>query len=345
MFYQHLKRCSLLVVLLGLSRVCGAQISGVEPGPHCLDEQIDAPAACSLIVSCIEPPDPIAGFVIGANAFKTCSNQPVDNTAQADAAIGGVQASSSAKAIGIFFNRLIKQQIRVADCNGNTAILQDFDDPQGCNPPQPPPPPSSPQCSGDGGGAGFTDGSGGNVTNCSPIIIDTTGRGFHLTSAADGVFFDIAGNGTPVRLGWTAPGSGNAFLALPDSNGIVTNGTQLFGNFTPQPASSSPNGFLALAAYDKRDHGGNDDGVIDQKDRIFSSLRLWIDENHDGICQPEELNKLPDLGVLSIDLTYSLSHRVDQFGNVFRYRADINSGISGQSSVDRKAFDVFFTGK
>jgi hypothetical protein len=345
MFYQYLKRCSVLVLLLGIGRVSVGQIRGVDPGPHCLDEHIDAPAACSLVVFCTQPPDPIPAFVIGANAFKTCSNQPVDNAAQADAAIGGVQASSSGKAIGVFFNRLIKQQIRVADCAGNTAVLQDFDDPQGCNPPPPPPPPSSPQCDGGDGGAGFTRGSGGNVTDCSPIIIDTTGNGFQLSSAVEGAFFDISGNGTPTRVGWPVSGSGNAFLALPGTNGIVNNGTQLFGNFTPQPESSTPNGFAALAVYDQPDHGGNADEVIDEKDQIFSSLRLWADDNHDGVCQPNELHRLPEMGVLSISLQYSESGRTDQFGNVFRFKAKVNAGVSSDSGVGRQAYDVFLTAK
>lgn len=184
-----------------------------------------------------------------------------------------------------------------------------------------------------------------SAPDCSPIIIDTTGKGFQLTSAADGVSFDIRGDGNPVQLGWTAIGSGNAFLALPGAGGVVTNGTQLFGNFTPQPASQRPNGFAALAVYDQPDHGGNNDGVIDAKDQIFSSLRLWIDENHDGICQPSELHTLPDLGVQSISLDYTLSHRVDEFGNVFRYRAKVNAGASGNSDVGRKAYDVFLNTK
>ena len=191
-----------------------------------------------------------------------------------------------------------------------------------------------------GGGGG-----GGDAPDCSPIIIDTTGNGFHLTSAADGVLFDIRGDGHPVRLGWPVAASGNAFLALPGSNGLVNDGTQLFGNFTPQPDSSTPNGFAALAVYDQPDHGGNGDGIIDSKDQIFSSLRLWTDDNHDGVCQPNELHRLPELAVMSISLQYSESGRTDQFGNFFRLKAKVNTGLSGGSDVGRNAYDVFLTGK
>jgi hypothetical protein len=119
----------------------------------------------------------------------------------------------------------------------------------------------------------------------SPIILDLTGQGFLLTSAENGVTFDISGTNNPIQIAWTAAGSNNAFLALPGPDGLVQNGTQLFGNFTPQPASSQPNGFAALAVYDDPNNGGNGDGVIDSRDAIFSSLRLWIDANHDGVSQ------------------------------------------------------------
>jgi len=158
------------------------------------------------------------------------------------------------------------------------------------------------------------------------VLVDVGGHGFALTDAANGVTFDIAGSGDPVRLGWTAPGANKAFLALPGADGLVHNGTQLFGNFTSQPKSATPNGFAALAVYDQPANGGNGDGVIDAKDAVFSSLRLWIDANHDGISQPEELHTLPSLGVNSISLNYKQDDRTDQYGNVFRYHAQVNPG-------------------
>jgi hypothetical protein len=178
---------------------------------------------------------------------------------------------------------------------------------------------------------------------CSPIILDLSGNGFFLTNAANGVFFDISGSGRPVQIGWTEPGADNAFLALPGSDGLIHNGKELFGNFTPQPSSSDPNGFRALAVYDLPENGGNVDGVIDARDAIFSSLRLWVDANHDGICQPEELHTLPSMGVYSISLDYWLSWKHDQYGNRFRYRSEVNPPSDSDNppdAIERVTYDV-----
>ena len=204
------------------------------------------------------------------------------------------------------------------------------------------PPVGSPPYCGDGGAAWDTNtcswtcpSNGG-----SPILIDVSGKGFTLTSAQNGVTFDLAGTGNPIQIAWTAPNADNAFLALPEADALVHNGKQLFGNFTPQPSSSTPNGFAALAVYDDPKNGGNGDGVIDSRDAVFASLRLWIDTNHDGISQPEELHTLPSLGVTSISLNYKAAQRTDQYGNVFRYRAQVDSG--DPTNTGRMAYDVFF---
>lgn len=179
------------------------------------------------------------------------------------------------------------------------------------------------------------------------MIIDTDGEGFRLTSQVDGVRFDIRGDGRPMKISWTSASSRNAFLALDrNGNGRIDTGKELFGNFTQQPESSDPNGYLALAEFDKPENGGNGDGVIDWHDAVYPKLLLWIDANHDGISQPNELHHLAEMGVYSLSLRYSDSPYMDEFGNQFRYKARVNPvGQPPWDHVDRTSYDVFLVGK
>lgn len=171
-----------------------------------------------------------------------------------------------------------------------------------------------------------------------PLLLTSWATAFILPVSRE---FQFDPNGAKNQTAWTAGGSdGNAFLVLDRNNdGVIDDGSELFGNFTPQPSSAHPNGFLALAQFDKPENGGNGDGVIDQRDLMFARLRLWVDVNHDGISQPEELHTLPELGIFSISLHYIEMMKEDEFGNTFRYRADVNS--NPKDGRPRWAYDVF----
>lgn len=174
----------------------------------------------------------------------------------------------------------------------------------------------------------------------SPIVIDVDRSGFSMTNAAGGVVFNMLNDGVPLAISWIAKGSTNALLVLDrNGNGTIDNGTELFGDLTPQPPSSEANGFLALAEYDKSSNGGNGNSRIDSGDAIFSQLRLWQDANHNGISEANELRPLGDFGIIGIDLNYKESKRTDAFGNKFRYRAKIYD--AGGVNSGRWAWDVF----
>lgn len=184
-----------------------------------------------------------------------------------------------------------------------------------------------------------------NTCNCvqSPIVIDVDGDGFDLTNSTSGVNFDLDNDDVGEKLSWTSTGSDDVWLALDrNGNGQIENGTELFGNVTPQPdppGNEKRNGFLALAEYDKTGNGGNSDNRITVQDAIFGSLRLWQDSNHNGISESSELNTMNQMGLKEIDLKYKESKKTDDNGNQFRYRAKVKD-IHG-AQVGRWAWDVF----
>jgi hypothetical protein len=174
------------------------------------------------------------------------------------------------------------------------------------------------------------------TTGGSPIILDLNGDGFALTDADGGVLFDLRANGIPELWAWTTTGSDDAFLVLDrDGDGAITSGAELFGNYTDQPANPNliPNGYLALAVFDT-----NRDGQIDSSDPIYPALRLWVDKNHDGMSQAEELHTLAEFGILSLSTAYVTQARVDRNGNIFRFRSSLTRAPG--SHVNRITYDV-----
>jgi hypothetical protein len=186
----------------------------------------------------------------------------------------------------------------------------------------------------------YYDAGGCCQYSITPILIDVDGSGFHLTNANHGVWFDFPGRGIKRKISWTQATSTNSWLVLDrNGNGTIDNGAELFGNFSPQPHSAEPHGFIALAEYDKRANGGNRDGVINRQDSIFVSLRLWRDANHNGFSEAAELSTLPQVGLKTLDLDYKTSRQTDPYGNQFRYRAKVKDTHDAQ--LGRWAWDVF----
>ncbi len=158
-----------------------------------------------------------------------------------------------------------------------------------------------------------------------------------------------------VKTGWIDGSTGNALLVYDiNGNGTIDSGMELFGESTVlekdgyygrfgkyKAGDFAENGFVALAQYDE-----NSDGLIDSKDTIWSSLRLWldgIDGTPDGITQETELKELSTYKIISIDIDKIISMKeVDDHGNETRLRAAYTYQNENNITKESVIFDVYF---
>lgn len=173
----------------------------------------------------------------------------------------------------------------------------------------------------------------------SPIILALNSSAYRLVGPSQGVDFDLDADGLLDRIGWTRANDMVGFLALDrNRNGLIDNGRELFGNYTPlEGDSTAAHGFDALSYWDAPSAGGNADGWIADTDLVWRHLLIWVDLNHDGISQPGELHPLSTFNITRISTSAFPERRRDAFANEFRLR--------GQFIIDghpRWAYDVYF---
>ncbi|MCQ4348824.1 hypothetical protein NGA35_15615 [Pseudomonas stutzeri] len=136
------------------------------------------------------------------------------------------------------------------------------------------------------------------ILRSDPLTLDLDGDGIETVSADTGIVFDFDGDGLKTGTGWV--NGDDAFLVRDlDGNGLIDNGSELFGVDTlKQDGSKAKDGFDAL-----RDLDSNADGVFDAQDEHFSNVRVWQDLNQDGVSQANELRSLVESSIASINLT------------------------------------------
>lgn len=129
--------------------------------------------------------------------------------------------------------------------------------------------------------------------NIDPIVIDLTGNGLNFTSYKENkVLFDIDGDGFLEETGWVGLDTG-ILVVDKKGNGVISNIQEIISE--KFEGIDAMDGFEALRRYDV-----NNDGIIDEHDPIFKTLRVWINRDLDGITKPGELFKLSDLGITAI---------------------------------------------
>ncbi|WP_413287896.1 hypothetical protein [Bdellovibrio sp. HCB337] len=139
----------------------------------------------------------------------------------------------------------------------------------------------------------------------------------------------------PPKISWPDFKEETFFLALDkDENGKIDNGSELFGDI-----NGFEDGFKNLAFYDS-----NKDNIIDEKDKVFSSLKLWNDKNGDGRCQKSEVKKISDMGVSSISLTYINATRFAGNSGKILGPGEFSYKDKKGNIVKGSVWDIFLTG-
>ena len=163
-----------------------------------------------------------------------------------------------------------------------------------------------------GGSSANNQFNNGKTSRVDPIVLDLANNGFNPTTLADGVNFDLDGNGMAERINWVQ--GDDAILAYDrNGDGAINDGTEVFGDNTLL-ASGEPaeNGFAALAELDS-----NADGILDAEDEHFGDLVVWKDANGDAGTDAGELISLEDVGIVSISLDHEKINSGTESGTVF----------------------------
>jgi hypothetical protein len=155
----------------------------------------------------------------------------------------------------------------------------------------------------------------GSVGSMLLLPLNDAAEAFKMTSVEEGVAFDIDGDGDRDQVAWPEAGTEIAILALDvDEDGRVTSGKEIFGS---QTLSGARNGCNALTRMLKST-GAPLSGSIRQGHALYEQLLLWVDRNHNGVSEPEELRRARD-AFTAIGLGYTGVGWRDVHGNRMRY--------------------------
>uniref|UniRef100_UPI00356278CF Ig-like domain-containing protein n=1 Tax=Sulfurimonas sp. TaxID=2022749 RepID=UPI00356278CF len=187
----------------------------------------------------------------------------------------------------------------------------------------------------------------------APLVLDLNHNDTTSVSLENSnAYFDYDFDGDREHTAWAEVD--DAILAMDLNNdGTITNGGELFGDFTKlADGSLSSDGYAALAQYDS-----NGDNVIDKNDDKFSDLLLWRDTNGDGKSTKNELLNISLSTVTAIHLSREDGITFEEFsenGNIITnetvfdtsasttgivrdvwFKYDSNDSVSGNDDIYR----------
>ncbi|ODS25065.1 hypothetical protein AB835_00740 [Candidatus Endobugula sertula] len=156
------------------------------------------------------------------------------------------------------------------------------------------------------------------VVNVDPLAVDLNGDGTHYNDSH--AVFDVDNDGYAENTGWIHRSDGIVVHDV-DGDGKINDITETISEFYGSEKGTGQNeqfadGLDALASLDS-----NNDGVFDANDEMFSTLRVWQDNNGDAKTDAGELSTLTEVGIASIDLNKTISDRERLEGNVVLSRS------------------------
>lgn len=166
-----------------------------------------------------------------------------------------------------------------------------------------------------------------DATKVSYILADLNGDGITFGALKDkqAIYWDIDDDEFAEATGWPQ----DAFLSIDlNGDGRIRGNAEMFG-------VASVNALDLLAEKDD-----NKDGRIDAKDKVWPSLRLWRDDNRNGVSEVIEVSTMAEAKVDAIGLKITRD-RKEQDGNTVLSRASIYTTGADGKAVTRDMAAVF----
>lgn len=126
--------------------------------------------------------------------------------------------------------------------------------------------------------------------------------------------FDLDADGRPESTAWLLGFMNDAFLWMDvNRNGMIDGAHEFVGAPATDPRDDPGvvnSSFEILAAYDEPRYGGNGDGRIDRRDRVWGKLLVWNDRDDNGISEFDEIAPVDD-EVVYFDTAYEVTDEWD----------------------------------
>ncbi len=125
------------------------------------------------------------------------------------------------------------------------------------------------------------------------------------------------------------------WLALDrNGNGAIDGGAELFGSATPLGEGLAPHGFAALAELDA-------DGDRRIAGAELDALLVWADADQNRVSDAAEIVSATSLGLVAIELDYSVAKVCDARGNCEKETARFSYATASGATREGRVVDVY----